>query len=147
MFANLWKNRNTLFTLVLRPFSSHVSYLVAYPLHAMSSWCLWPIHIIRLLISYFQVLLQGILKPQCISDSGTSFNCQLSCYTMECIYFLNGFKSSKVWRRKRATKQHAAARYAGAMDGLLKQLFLLTNFTRVSKKLFPFWHDGVLCVN
>ena len=45
---------------------------------------------------------------------------------------LNGFKSSKVEGFKWASDHHAAIRYAGYMDGLdglLKQLFLLTTFS------------------
>ena len=71
---------------------------------------------------------------------------------MEHICWLNAFKSFY----QRASNHHAAARYAGDKDELLKQLFLLTNFSiefnrKISCEKQPFnypvhiWqqHDGL----
>ena len=109
-------------------------YLVAYPLHAMTSWCPWHSNIIRIWISYFQVVLQAILKLFAFEWSsmgiggGARFSCKSCWYSTE-HFWLNGFMSSRAQGIKWASNYRAALRYAVAMDESLQGLFLLNNFS------------------
>ena len=100
----------------------------------MTSWCPWPINIFRVWRSYFQVVLQAILKL-CIwkefygnwGGLGTRFSCKLCWYSTEHDCWLNGFKSSRVQCIEWVSNHHVAVRYAVDMDGSLQGWFLLNN--------------------
>ena len=106
-------------------------YLVAYPLHVMTSWCPWPINIIRDWISYFQVVLKVRLKLSAFEwrelGSGTRFSCKLRWYSTEHDCWLNGAKSSRVQGIKWASNHNAAVRYSDQFKGCFSWIIVLLN--------------------
>ena len=90
------------------------------PLHAMTSWYLWPVNISRYLIFYFQVVLQAILKLDGALwelRAGLDSAVNYADNSIEHIWV----KSSRVQDIKLVSTQHAAARYSADKESLLLQ--------------------------